>query len=78
MVSANGTEGAGARETVNVLVVNDDGVTAPGLHALVVHLAATARCHVYVVAPDSERSGWGYRTLFCSHTCASLHCIRTR
>jgi 5'-nucleotidase len=50
---------------IKVLVVNDDTVTAAGLHALVAHLAATARCDVYVAAPDTERSGAAH--------CISIH-----
>jgi 5'-nucleotidase len=38
-----------------ILVSNDDGVNAPGLHALVEGLAPLGR--VVVVAPDRERSG---------------------
>ena len=41
---------------VNVLVVNDDGITAPGLVTLVETLAATEKFDVYVAAPDSEKS----------------------
>ena len=40
----------------NVLVVNDDGITAPGLTALVEALAATDAFDVYVAAPDAEKS----------------------
>jgi 5'-nucleotidase len=41
-----------------ILVTNDDGITAPGLHALVdavKHLG-----EIYVVAPDSPQSGMGH------------------
>lgn len=41
---------------VNVLVVNDDGIAAPGLVTLVETLAATEKFDVYVAAPDSEKS----------------------
>ena len=41
---------------VNVLVVNDDGITAPGLVKLVECLAATEKFDVYVAAPDAEKS----------------------
>jgi hypothetical protein len=51
MVPADGDE---AR--VNVLVVNDDGITAPGLVKLVECLAATGKFDVYVAAPDAEKS----------------------
>lgn len=45
-----------------VLVTNDDGVTAPGLAALIDALRDT--CNLIVVAPDGPRSGAG-----CSITC---------
>ena len=41
--------------TVRILVSNDDGISAKGLHALVE--AVTPLAEVWVVAPDSERSG---------------------
>lgn len=40
---------------MNILVSNDDGVLAPGLHALVKGLSSLA--NVEVVAPDRNRSG---------------------
>jgi len=43
---------------VRVLVTNDDGVAAPGIHALAVGLDA-AGFDVIVVAPDSDHSGYG-------------------
>jgi len=43
---------------LRVLVTNDDGVDAPGLHALVVALDA-AGYHVVVAAPLDDRSGAG-------------------
>lgn len=42
-----------------VLVVNDDGIDAPGLHAIVAALAQDG-CSVYVVAPTTERSATGH------------------
>jgi len=43
---------------VRVLVTNDDGVTAPGIHALAI--AVADRGHdVFVVAPQDDRSGTG-------------------
>src|SRR4030042_129729 len=45
------------RITVNVLVVNDDGITAPGLWALAKELKKVAE--VLVVAPDREQTGVG-------------------
>ncbi len=50
-----GTEGA---RTQRILVTNDDGIMAPGLHALV--LASTAlAANVMVVAPRHDESGCG-------------------
>ena len=42
-----------------VLVVNDDGIDAPGLHAIVAALARDGVA-VYVAAPTSERSATGH------------------
>ncbi len=41
-----------------ILVTNDDGITAPGLHALVE--AVKGLGDIYVVAPDSPQSGMGH------------------
>ena len=51
-----------------ILVTNDDGVTAPGIRALIE--VAKEFGEVYVVAPDSPQSGMGHAvtinsTLFC-------------
>ena len=46
------------KERPVILVTNDDGVTAPGLHALVD--AVQPLGDVYVVAPDSPQSGMGH------------------
>ena len=43
-----------------VLVVNDDGIDAPGLHAIVAALATLDGVAVYVAAPTSERSATGH------------------
>ena len=40
---------------MNILVSNDDGIQAEGIHALVESLSEVG--DVYVVAPDSQRSG---------------------
>ncbi|HVW94468.1 MAG TPA: 5'/3'-nucleotidase SurE [Mucilaginibacter sp.] len=42
----------------NILVVNDDGITAPGIKALTETMAQIGR--VVVVAPDSPQSGMGH------------------
>lgn len=47
-----------------VLVVNDDGIDSPGLHALASAFAAVGR--VTVVAPDGERSGSGMTSLIAT------------
>ncbi len=49
---------------MRILVTNDDGVRAPGLHALVKGLEGLGEC--IVVAPDRERSGAG-RALTLTH-----------
>jgi len=41
-----------------ILVTNDDGITAPGLHALCAAMAKLGK--VSVVAPDAERSAVGH------------------
>lgn len=41
-----------------ILVTNDDGITAPGLHALVEAIKDLG--DIYVVAPDSPQSGMGH------------------
>src|ERR1700744_5362462 len=41
-----------------ILVTNDDGITSPGIHALVD--AVRHLGHVVVVAPDSPQSGMGH------------------
>ena len=41
-----------------ILVTNDDGITAPGLHALVESVKDLGT--IYVVAPDSPQSGMGH------------------
>src|SRR6185369_2605971 len=46
------------KEKPVILVTNDDGITAPGLHALVD--AVQPLGDVTVVAPDSPQSGMGH------------------
>ena len=41
-----------------ILVTNDDGITAPGLHALVEAMVELG--DIFVVAPDSPQSGMGH------------------
>lgn len=44
--------------TTNVLVTNDDGIDAPGLHALA-RACSDAGGHVYIVAPHQNQSAVG-------------------
>ena len=53
-----------------ILVTNDDGITAPGIRALISVMNQLG--DVVVVAPDSPQSGMGHAitinsTLHCSH-----------
>lgn len=41
----------------NVLISNDDGVSAPGLQALVKELTRQCECNIYICGPFGERSG---------------------
>ena len=43
---------------MRILLTNDDGINAKGIHALINELNTIAE--IYVVAPDSERSGTGH------------------
>lgn len=56
------------KEKPLILVTNDDGITAPGIRALIKMMNEIGE--VYVVAPDSPQSGMGHAitinsTLFC-------------
>ncbi|MCK7557625.1 5'/3'-nucleotidase SurE [Chitinophaga sedimenti] len=46
------------KEEITILVTNDDGITAPGIRALVNAVKSLGR--VVVVAPDSPQSGKGH------------------
>src|SRR5690606_3805288 len=57
-----------SKEKPLILVTNDDGITAPGVRALIKMMNEIG--DVYVVAPDSPQSGMGHAitinsTLFC-------------
>lgn len=57
-----------SKEKPLILVTNDDGITAPGIRALIQMMNEIGE--VYVVAPDSPQSGMGHAitvdsTLFC-------------
>lgn len=59
-----------SKEKPLILVTNDDGITAPGIRALIQIMNEIGE--VYVVAPDSPQSGMGHavtidNTLFCEH-----------
>ena len=41
---------------MRILITNDDGVEAPGLHALE-HIASEITKDVWVVAPETDNSG---------------------
>jgi 5'-nucleotidase len=47
-----------SRSSLHILVSNDDGITAPGIHTLVHELRKVAR--VTVVAPDKQQSAVGH------------------
>ncbi|HUF83630.1 MAG TPA: 5'/3'-nucleotidase SurE [Acidimicrobiia bacterium] len=49
-------------KVLRILVTNDDGVTAPGINALVDGLRDLERVKVTVVAPAANQSGTGDRT----------------
>ena len=59
------------RDRASVLVVNDDGIDAPGILALVRALANCGTFDVYVAAPDAERSA-------CAPARPSDSCARCR
>ena len=52
---------------MRILVTNDDGIDAPGLHAVVAALASVEGVDVSVVAPDRNRSGVS-RSITLGHT----------
>jgi 5'-nucleotidase len=54
-----GCEGGIADERLRVLVTNDDGISAPGIAALVDELARNPALDLVVIAPDGNRSGSG-------------------
>lgn len=55
---------AGAGERTHVMVVNDDGVDAPGIAALAATLVADDSYRVTVVAPAEQQSGQGHALLY--------------
>ena len=60
--AAGGTAATSASPSASpheILVTNDDGVTAPGINALVTALRGIPDVHVTVVAPAKNQSGTG-------------------
>ncbi|MDR2797112.1 MAG: 5'/3'-nucleotidase SurE [Treponema sp.] len=51
---------------MNILVTNDDGIAGEGLLRLVAALRAQGRHRIWVVAPDSNRSGVSHSLSFLS------------
>jgi 5'-nucleotidase len=66
VISVGSTAGAAApakRKTIlQVLITNDDGVSAPGIDALVEAVRTLPRVKVTVVAPATNQSGTGAKT----------------
>lgn len=63
-----------------ILVTNDDGITAPGIRALIEVMNDIGE--VVVVAPDSPQSGMGHaitvnNTLYCDKTVVDKNAIQT-
>jgi 5'-nucleotidase len=61
LVACCGGIAAAAAGPLRVLVTNDDGVTAPGIDAMVRELAANPNLAVTVIAPATNQSGTGDR-----------------
>ena len=56
---------------MRILITNDDGVEAPGLHALE-HIASEITKDVWVVAPETDNSGASIRSPWPNRSvCAS-------
>ena len=60
--AATSSAGASASTAHEVLVTNDDGVSAPGIDAVVTALRGVPGVHVTVVAPAKNQSGTGGKT----------------
>ena len=61
-----------------ILITNDDGVEAPGLHALE-HIASEITKDVWVVAPETDNSGASRHSLWQNRSvCASSASATTR
>ena len=54
----NSSKAGRTKQRLNILVSNDDGIDAPGIHALVQELKKLG--NVTVVAPDKQRSAVGH------------------
>lgn len=62
MGGAGGSGGTGGADVLKILVTNDDGVSAPGIDALVQGLIADPNNEVIVCAPAENQSGTGDTT----------------
>jgi 5'-nucleotidase len=60
--SATSSSVAATAKTLTILVTNDDGVSAPGIDALVNGLAALPNTSLEVSAPSNDMSGTGGKT----------------
>jgi 5'-nucleotidase len=60
--AANAATTIAAAKQLHILVTNDDGVSAPGIDALVQGLRAVPNVEVTVVAPATNQSGTGGKT----------------
>jgi 5'-nucleotidase len=56
---------------IQILIINDDGISSPGLLALVRELSATERYDIRVVAPAEEQSGVAFHITLGSPVYAS-------
>lgn len=54
-----------------ILVSNDDGISAPGIVALVAALGSTGSCDVYVSAPRHESSASSHAITLGQHLTAA-------
>ena len=56
------TQAGATQKTLTIMVTNDDGVTAPGISALVQGLKSLPNTQITVVAPLTNQSGTGGKT----------------
>jgi 5'-nucleotidase len=72
-ILASGLAWADDGAPMHVMVVNDDGVDAPGLEALVAVLAADPGYRITVVAPAEHQSGMGHSLILRGEIPVSPH-----